>query len=252
MPFLQRNRKDAKMKTLITSDLHLEFHKDYGKSLIVSLPEAEAIIIAGDIALPDMLKRSFEMLCNKYDKVIAVLGNHDHYHRGFKFVDRLIPELKAEFPNLHLLNNERIMIGNQGIVGATFWFAETALSNNPMNQQYISDFHCISHCAPMAYLKHEESVRFFKKSIQPGDIVITHHMPSYRLVHPKYQSSQLNVYFASDNDELFEKSCPKMWVVGHSHLPLNKTIGSTRFICNAIGYPLEQEADFNPNLIIDI
>lgn len=78
------------------------------------------------------------------------------------------------------------------------------------------------------------------------DIVITHHLPSFRLIHPKYRGSQINSCFASDTIGQTLLAKPTLWCAGHSHAFVRMNIGSRNtteqceFLVNPLGYPNEQ------------
>ena len=61
-------------------------------------------------------------------------------------------------------------------------------------------------------------------------VVITHHMPSFSLITPKYQ--RLNFCFASDCEFLM-RSNVKAWIYGHAHQASSGMCGHTFLACNA-------------------
>jgi hypothetical protein len=69
-------------------------------------------------------------------------------------------------------------------------------------------------------------------------IIITHHMPSYDLITPKYKKNMYNQCFASDCSKLFNNKI-KLWIYGHTHDPNDAIINNIRFVCNPYGYPSE-------------
>ena len=54
-------------------------------------------------------------------------------------------------------------------------------------------------------------------------VVITHHMPSYKLVGNKYSGNPMNSFYASNLDELVKKA--DIWCCGHSHCARQIIIG---------------------------
>ena len=68
-------------------------------------------------------------------------------------------------------------------------------------------------------------------------IVMSHHMPSFDLIDPKYLSdkfSDMNHAFAT-NIAVAQDPRIVAWVYGHTHTPLQRD----KFYCNPIGYPGE-------------
>jgi Icc-related predicted phosphoesterase len=76
----------------------------------------------------------------------------------------------------------------------------------------------------------------FKNYIQAGDIVISHHLPTYASVAKQFAGDSLNPAFATENFELIEATKPAMWIHGHTHTPCDYMLGATRVICNPKGY----------------
>jgi Icc-related predicted phosphoesterase len=108
---------------------------------------------------------------------------------------------------------------------------------------------------------HQECVEFLTSPpIQHSElpvIMITHHLPSYSLIDPKYMKSKgsigptgLNQYFASHLDDLI-KSPIKAWICGHTHTGFEKRINDVTVYCNPGGYPGENEG-LNMNKFIDL
>jgi predicted phosphodiesterase len=74
------------MRLHILSDLHLEWHRDDGRSFLRTLqnPGADALILAGDaVSLAPKAGRETEWqlrtICAQYPRVYYVPGNHDFY-----------------------------------------------------------------------------------------------------------------------------------------------------------------------------
>lgn len=74
-------------------------------------------------------------------------------------------------------------------------------------------------------------------------VVITHHLPSRSLIHPKYLTPEMkpyNQWFYCDLDYLFSERI-KCWFYGHTHTPSKDVIGGVPLLCNPIGYPGENK-----------
>ena len=71
-------------------------------------------------------------------------------------------------------------------------------------------------------------------------IVITHHLPTFKVIHSKYKDSiELNSFFASNSDELI--SDPVIyWIYGHTHTASSHNINGVKVLCNPKGYPNEK------------
>jgi predicted phosphodiesterase len=68
-------------------------------------------------------------------------------------------------------------------------------------------------------------------------VVVTHHIPSASLVHPKYRMFDSSD-FACECDHLF-KSPVRAWIYGHTHTPSVHVRGGVYCVTNPIGYPGE-------------
>jgi predicted phosphodiesterase len=79
-------------------------------------------------------------------------------------------------------------------------------------------------------------------------IIITHHIPSYTLIHDMYKEGNLKYYnqcYASECDSLI-KPLVGCWIYGHTHTPDERKINDIPCLVNPIGYIHEMEnPDFN-------
>jgi predicted phosphodiesterase len=88
-------------------------------------------------------------------------------------------------------------------------------------------------------------VSFLRQEYDGKTIVITHHMPSYRLCHPRF-GNEINGGFAADCDDILASDyAPDIWVHGHTHDQINRQLDRTRVVCNPRGYTREWETEFN-------
>ena len=134
-------------------------------------------------------------------------------------------------------------------IGCTLWVKRTVAAQ--INKRYLNDFRYIVDCDPTVFERYEASEKYLETNIQKGDVVVTHHMPSYRSIGSMYVGSQLNCYFANRLDGLVNKTKPAIWIHGHSHIACDYMLGSTRICCNPLGYPSEVSF-FNDSLTIEV
>jgi len=103
---------------------------------------------------------------------------------------------------------------------------------------------------------HAGSVAWLRSRLAKCDrartIVVTHHAPSPRSEAPYHANSPLKPAFASDLDELVEKSRVPLWIHGHTHYNVDYMIGSTRVLSNQRGYPDQLCKDFAPSMVIEV
>ena len=241
------------LKLSVLSDIHFELHADKGKSFIKSLDPADVdvLILAGDIINafhPEPLYRLCEYF--KDSKVLLTAGNHEYYHRSVQDVLTQLNSLSA--PNLTVLNKSIVEIAGHRFLGCTLWFCEKDVLRAGLSTSTFSDFMAINGFRNWVFGEHEESVQWLKNNIKIGDVVITHHLPSYKCVAPQFQTSSSNCFFASHQDEIIYTCEPKLWVFGHSHNSTNINLHRTRILSNPFGYPHQRNPDFIDKFIIEI
>jgi Icc-related predicted phosphoesterase len=237
---------------LVCSDLHTNFHKDWGKSVISSLKtkNVDIAVIAGDLSTMHILPENIEQLCDIYPEVVFVTGNHEYY--GCKSMNELhdvLHECEQKHNNFHFLNQTRKTISGINFIGGTLWFADSPDARAYQNS--INDFTYIKDCDPLAFELYDQTVKYLSNNIQNGDVVVTHHLPSYKSVAQQYVGSKLNCYFANHLDELIKNKNPSVWIHGHTHSPCDYTLGNTRVCANPFGYPHEN-LNFNHSFILNI
>jgi len=226
---------------LLCSDLHTNFHRDGGKSTINGLYEkdVDVVVVAGDLSIVtnNLLQENIRDLCDKYPEVVFVAGNHEYYHSSFPRVDGILADLQAELSNFTWLNNDRVEIAGQMFIGATLWFPDSVAAQ--INKKFLNDYRCITNFEPEVYNRYAETIDFFENNMEAGDVVVTHHMPSYRCVDLKFKKSTFNCFFACRLDALIAAKKPAAWLYGHTHFGNSFMYGPTNLAGNPMGYPGE-------------
>lgn len=220
------------MKAYVCADLHCEFHPDGGRDLIAHvLPDAEMIIVAGDLTVADGLRPALGLLAERYPHVVYVAGNHDYYHSSLEEVESLRRTLRLG--NVHWLEDEAEEVAGVRFVGCTLWFGH----HRPELERDISDFHVIADLRQWVHRKNAQGLDFLRKNVTPDSVVVTHHLPSIRSIVPRYRGSALNCFFACpEAEEIILKQSPRLWIHGHTHDSLDYRLGQTRVFCNPLGY----------------
>ena len=223
------------MKCQILSDLHVEFHRDYGNSFINSIKNnAEVLVVAGDLDTFDRLDVTMGMLADTYQHVVYVLGNHEYYWKSKDEVHAKMRKITTWYPNVHWLNNSSVEINGQRFIGGTMWFDKHPTT--PMVKHLMNDFSTIKKIEDFIYQENENFMKFIDKEMCSDDIVVTHMMPSYKSVGPQYINSRINIFFVHDCEELILDRQPKYWIHGHSHDSFDYMIDKTRVLANPYGY----------------
>lgn len=260
------------MKILLTSDLHCEIRDTYWEDYLnESFGEttADVVVLAGDITDPcsEDTAAAIKWFSTRYPHVIWVPGNHEYYQTCWTIPEvlRTMRERAVALGNVHVLDNEVLVLDNQRFVGTTLWYAAD------LGPGGWSDFF---DCKPpdAAVRKERNGVRYFGQeprrmekwivaaniaakrflhgNVQEGDVVLTHMAPSYLSVHPRFAGDAYNIYFVSPLDDLIEEMKPRLWLHGHLHDSSDYVLGETRVVCNPGGYPKERPVA--PVKIIDL
>jgi len=244
----------------LMSDLHFEFHPDGGKSFVDSLdPDGvDVLVLAGDIGVVKggSLHRGFDLLATKYRgiPIIFLMGNHELYGSSPDWAEEQVDALTKDHPNLHWLENNTVEIGGQRFVGSTLWFPNLPDGQNTRFSRGLNDFHLIYDFQQWVYDHNAASVEFLTREVQPGDVVVTHHIPTVQGVHPRWlhDVQGFGRFFLSQMpDDVLQR--PKLWFYGHTHDSMDFEIGGCRFLCNPFGYVRREENPrFNPKLLMGV
>ena len=106
---------------------------------------------------------------------------------------------------------------------------------------------------------HETCIDFIQKSVEESTaghiVVVTHHLPTLEVIDPQHKNSVLNSAFASEYGDWIANSRIDIWIYGHSHTNIDTEIGSTKVICNQMGYIFANEHivnGFDPKKHVEI
>src|SRR5690606_7517276 len=86
-------------------------------------------------------------------------------------------------------------------------------------------------------------------------VVVTHHAPSRKSIHPRFADSLLNAGFVSDAERLIGADRAQLWIHGHTHDSFDYPVNGTRVICNPRGYAkdgVNENPLFSPDLIVEV
>ena len=262
------------MRILVLSDTHFEFHKDRGKSFVDYLWDEnkhsppDAVILAGDISSIDMLRASIKMFAEKFSSdILFVIGNHELYGttpqnalkkacRIEEDIERVYwlepypPDTETESTTIRKEDDGSPIDHEVCFIGGTLWFP---IPDKTARKDWMNDFQQIYDFEPWVYEQHVLTAKYLLNNISRGDVVVTHHGPSLKSIHPRYEGSPINQFFASDLEWIINSRRPAIWVQGHTHESLDYKIGDTRIVCNPFGYVRESEnPNFDPKLIIEV
>ena len=258
------------MRVQILSDLHVEFA---GNTLPAVSPDADVVVLAGDLAPVRMNRIGEVMRTWDYPDLLYVPGNHEWYGSE---IDAARAELarQCRVHGVELLDPGVVDVDDVRFVGATLW-TDFRLDPTPRAEAWahhevgasMPDFKgAIRHAGECGHFTTQESARrhaadrdFIERELARAEtervgkvVVITHHAPSPICVRPWYRDSKVNPGFASNLDDVIERYQPVLWVHGHMHDRVDERIGATRIVANPHGFSLTESADFDPNLIVTV
>jgi predicted phosphodiesterase len=249
----------------ILSDLHLSLG-----ALQIPENDADLVILAGDVARP---REATSWASRLAKPVLYVPGNHEFY--GASIGDTL-DELKrlCAGTNIHVLDNEEINLEGVRFLGTTLWTDFMLFGSGPQRAAamhealgFMRDFSRIrAGQAPGELFTPNDAVELFnihagwlaRKLAEPyggPTVVITHHAPSRKSIHPRFSDSLLNACFVSDAEHLIDRSRVRLWIHGHTHDSFDYIVNGTRVVCNPRGYArggVNENPLFDPNFLAEI
>ncbi len=251
------------MKLQIMSDLHLAF----GEPTIPST-DADLIVLAGDIGRP---RESIRWAYGLGKPVLYVPGNHEFYGG---VIGQVISELKglASGTGIRILDDDETIIGGVRFLGCTLWTDLSLFGDGPERElavraawQNMRDFTLIRTQGKKLFSPDDMAERFRQhlawlenRLDEPSSlptVVITHHAPSRRSIHPSLSGAPINAAYIVDLERLFGSERVRLWIHGHTHFSFDYTLKGTRVVCNPRGYALngiEQNRTFNASLVIEV
>jgi hypothetical protein len=88
--------------------------------------------------------------------------------------------------------------------------------------------------------EHDRCFRFLDESIKRSTaqniIVVSHHVPSYKLGASEFKGSRINGAFTVELGDYIASNPINYWIYGHSHRNINHQIGETQCVSNQLGY----------------
>lgn len=268
------------MKLRIASDFHLEFYtyktlcnnssndiNDFKLLQKTDEDSEQVLCLAGDVCSVYYLENMqlfFESLAKRFKKILLVSGNHEFYKDD---IEEGMTKLKTFYDkfDITLLDNTSYKIDDVTFFGNTLW---TDFSNNDpfskaIAQKSMPDYRIISYKGMP--LTPDDTYDFHKRDIHNifdfventagKKVVMTHHLPSWQSVAPKWKYSDLTSAFASEYAYEIGESDIGLFIHGHTHDPMDYMINNTRVVCNPSGYPSRGKLEnnsYNSNLVVDI
>lgn len=262
------------MKIAYASDLHIEF----GYIELFNTQGADVLVLAGDICVAEdcwpiddamgswgrseRIHNFFMQCCKEFPEVIYIAGNHEYYHGDYKYSLTKLQANLSYLPNLKILEKQTHKIKDTTFVCGTMW---TDFNNgDPATLAHISynmnDFIIVKNSynkipkntmegevyvrgkfkPEFAWSEHLKFVEFLEQQCKTAEkvVVVTHHGPSYKSIHPEYANDRLmNGGYVSDLEDIMENNQNiAVWIHGHVHNLFDYTVHNTRVLTNPRGY----------------
>jgi Icc-related predicted phosphoesterase len=250
------------MKLLILSDLHNEF-----EPFEPVTTDADVVILAGDIGTK---ARAVQWAASAFGSlpIVLVAGNHDLWGSS---IPRGYVKMReaAQGTNVHVLQNEQVVIDGVRFLGCTLWTNYRLTGNQPLamwdaRQRMTNDFRKIRNAtygrSSPAYMRdeHAKSVQFLAEQLDAPfagrTVVVTHHAPTGVSIPKQFREqtqSHLNAAYASNLEHMMGEAV-QLWVHGHTHDSVDLDIAGTRVVCNPRGYaPDDLNPEFQPGLVVE-
>lgn len=239
------------MNFQLVSDVHIEFHRDGGIEWATLLPVmSDTLVIAGDFGTSKGWECALEILARRYKHVVIVLGNHDYWYTSISTRNKQMKDFCVHHANVSWLNNSTVTIEGVRFVGTTLWFVKPHQLMSSASG--INDLRYIKQSDEI-YVENARAQDFLRTHVVHDDVVVTHYLPSWQSVAPRFAGSPWNCLFVCDMEDLITIAQPNMWVHGHTHDSCDYTIGQTRVVCNPHGYvSRELNLRFDESLVINV
>ncbi len=231
-------------KIQLLSDLHLD-----NSQTDLQVSNADVVLIVGDTTYQDY---HWDILFQKLNgkPTIIVPGNHDYDGWDIATRDDEIRLLAKDYPNVHFLNNESIVLGGIKFIGSCLW--------TDLNSEYphMPEKDVLEYISAIGHLKtiknngkkftsqnirdlHDKARQYLEYELLRNRppmgtpvVVATHFAPSKKSVAKNYKLSN-NSYHVVDMHSLMGFS--DVWVHGHVHDSFDYEIEGTRVISNPRG-----------------
>jgi predicted phosphodiesterase len=250
------------VKLNILSDLHLSKGE-----LPVPGEGADLVILAGDVGRPE---RAIAWASRIAKPVLYVAGNHEFYGGTIEDTPAELKRLAAG-TNVRVLDRDAALIDGVRFLGATLWTDFLAAGEGEARavaireaQRLMRDFSVVG-AGGIPFTPQASTALFAKDAAwlearlsephRGPTVVITHHAPSTRSIHPRFAGSPLNACFVSDAEHLLGGRRTVLWIHGHTHDSFDYTVNGTRVLCNPRGYAkdgINENALFDAGLIVEV
>lgn len=261
------------MKIQIASDLHLTLlDSRFPGYRAIEPTDADVLVLAGDIHRG---AGTIETFADWPVPVVYVHGNHELYHEAYSPALEAMRAASAG-SNVHLLERDALILHGVRFLGCCLWtdyrlFPGQRDEAMATAEKLLRDHQAIRmpdrlFAAQDALGVHQQSRAWLEEKLGEDfdgpTVVVTHHGPHPKSVHPRYAGMLLNAAFVSDLTPVLKQA--DLWIHGHVHDSFDYRVSGTRVIANPRGYAMNrlvatspeeiiwENERFDPRLVVDI
>lgn len=233
----------------LVSDIHCRNTNFTPNFEFEKLAPADVLVIAGDIGTfvnrDKIIKKINDNYIGedkKFKSLVYCYGNHDYY-----VTDHFWMKKHGNMYCGPLVTDNHVDIKDDVVfICSCMWspiFDQIRVSSGMNDYVYIRGF-SVAKCNELFEHNAQWILDMNKLYKDQGmkTVVVTHHLPTYQLVDDQYKGgpySYLNEAFAVMDVEWQQKFFDAgidLWLHGHSHQFMDRTINNTRFVRNPFGY----------------
>ena len=235
------------MRVQLASDLHLDLieRRWPGERLITPAPDADLLVLAGDIHHGT---RAIELFADWPVPVLYLAGNHEFYGHHWDHARQQLRRAAAGTA-VRFLDNDTVDLDGVRFLGSTLWTdyclpdAAQAAAMQAAEGLLLDHRRILTDSGPLraeqALQEHRRCRRWLGQQLGQGrdgrrTVVVTHHGPHPGSVHPRFAGSPVNGAFVSDLTELLDQA--DFWLHGHVHDSFDYRVGRCRVLTNPRGY----------------
>lgn len=254
------------LKIQYQSDLHFEF--GYNRNLFHKQKYRKAcgdvLVIAGDLDYLDesgeysrgYTREYLSWAGDNYGMVYIVPGNHEYWGESPYDLSNAFAPYRIQFASNVILGSN-IVEEYRGLKFAlsTLWYRVNFNIERFLKSNERRWVRCNGDSITVDIINRLNStcIDFLKES--RADIVVTHHAPTYRVMHPIFETDKSNEQFYNNLDELIAELAPQAWIFGHLHysdMRESDIFLPTRLLTNPLGYAWEEKTGFKVNSILEV
>ncbi|MES2644204.1 MAG: metallophosphoesterase [Myxococcota bacterium] len=206
----------------IVSDLHVERGGELPGEV-----DADVLVVAGDLGDARHVEDALAALSDRAPVVVYVAGNHEYYGAGPAETSERLARAAARLGNLRWLDCSVVDVAGLRFAGTTLWYPRRAWSGRLLDA-VAPDALFVRDLAPWVHEEAARAASFVANA--DADILVTHHLPTWRSASRRLRDAALNAYFVHDLEPHLGRF--RLVVHGHTHRALDYQVGRSRVVCH--------------------